>query len=113
MLLPFPEITEELVRELELLEPFGMGNEKPLFAVKDAYASGMRLLGKRKNVLKMRLTDHFGVTLDALRFGEEEELLQLQRRIRQQGDRLTAAFYPSVNEFRGEKSLQVILRYVQ
>lgn len=113
MVLPFSELSEKLVRELEILEPFGMGNEKPLFAVKQASVSDMRIQGKRKNVLKMRLRDQSGTALDALKFGEEEELLLLQRRIRKNGFRLTAAFYPSVNEFRGEKTVQVIIRHVQ
>ncbi len=113
MVLPFSELSEKLVRELEILEPFGMGNEKPLFAVKQASVSDMRIQGKRKNVLKMRLRDQSGTALDALKFGEEEELLLLQRRIQKNGFRLTAAFYPSVNEFRGEKTVQVIIRHVQ
>ena len=113
MVLPFSEISEKLVQELEILEPFGMGNEKPLFAVKNAAVSDMRIIGKRRNVLKMRLRDQSGTVLEALKFGEEEELLLLQRWIQRNGFCLTAAFYPSVNEFRGEKTVQVIIRHVQ
>lgn len=113
MVLPFSEISEKLVEELRILEPFGMGNEKPLFAVKNARVSDMRLLGKRKNVLKMRLRDDSGVVLDALRFGDEDDLLVLQRHIQRKEFLLTAAFYPQINEFRGEKTVQIILKYVQ
>ena len=55
MRLPFPYITEQLVNELELLEPFGKGNPKPLFAERNLRVISPRIFGKNRNVLKCRL----------------------------------------------------------
>ena len=57
MLLPFPYITEQLIGELQLLEPFGKGNTKPLFAERNLRVISPRIFGKNRNVLKCRLED--------------------------------------------------------
>ena len=68
MRLPFPYITEQLVNELELLEPFGKGNPKPLFAEKDLRVISPRIFGKNRNVLKCRLQDQQGYQMEAVHF---------------------------------------------
>ena len=59
-------IRKDLVQELSLLEPFGKGNEKPLFAQKNLWISQMRVFGKNRNVVKMRLTDENGYPMDGV-----------------------------------------------
>ena len=70
MLLPFPYITEQLIGELQLLEPFGKGNTKPLFAEKNLRVISPRIFGKNRNVLKCRLEDAAGNQMEAVYFGD-------------------------------------------
>jgi single-stranded-DNA-specific exonuclease len=112
MVLPFTEITEGLVQELDILEPFGMGNEKPLFAAKNVFVSDMRIMGKNRNVLKMRMSDSTGQRIDALYFKEQSELEDVLLRLREHQSRMTVAFYPSINEFRGTRTMQIIIRHI-
>ena len=60
MELPFSCVTEEFIEELSLLEPFGKGNTKPVFAVRNVELLGARILGKNRNVLKLRVRDGRG-----------------------------------------------------
>ena len=107
MQMPLQYVTEELVEELELLEPFGKGNTKPVFVEKDMLVLNSRILGKNQNVLKMQVKDLGGTVMDAIYFGEAQECLE---KIRRAGGKITATYYPSVNEFRGQKTLQIVIQ---
>ncbi len=103
MQLPIAYITEELCNELELLEPFGKANTKPLFAEKNLKVLNPRIIGKNRNVLKFLVQDEKGCQMEAVYFGEVEKCLEYI----QHSDRMSFTFYPSVNEFRGEKNVQI------
>lgn len=105
MQLPFPYITEELIRELELLEPFGKGNPKPLFAGKDLKVISPRIFGKNRNVLKCRLEDMQGNQMEAVYFGDVEACLKAieQKKV------MSFTYYPSVNEYMGRKNMQITI----
>ena len=105
MRLPFPYVTESLIEELKLLEPFGKGNTKPLFAEKELRVIHPRILGKNQNVLKCVLEDMQGNRIDAVYFGEVKACL----RTMQEKARLSVTYYPSINEFRGEKTKQITI----
>lgn len=105
MQLPFPYITEELVRELELLEPFGKGNPKPLFAGKDLRVISPRIIGRNRNVLKCRLEDTAGNQMEAVYFGDVQACLKEM----EQKKVMAFTYYPSVNEYMGRKSLQLTI----
>ena len=105
MRLPFPYITEQLVNELELLEPFGKGNPKPLFAEKDLRVISPRIFGKNRNVLKCRLQDQQGYQMEAVHFGDVEECL----RAMEQKNVMSFTYYPSVNEYMGRRTLQLTI----
>lgn len=105
MQLPFPYITEELVRELELLEPFGKGNPKPLFAGKDLRVISPRVIGRNRNVLKCRLEDTAGNQMEAVYFGDVQACLKEM----EQKKVMAFTYYPSVNEYMGRKSLQLTI----
>lgn len=105
MRLPFPYVTESLIEELKLLEPFGKGNTKPLFAEKELRVIHPRILGKNQNVLKCVLEDMQGNRIDAVYFGEVKACL----RTMQEKARLSVTYYPSINEFRGEKAKQITI----
>lgn len=109
MALPFSCVSETLVEELELLEPFGKGNTKPVFAARNVRILNARVLGKNENVLRMKLMDESGTALDGIYFhdGMYEVLADLQKK-----PAVHMLYYPEINEFRGQKNLQLrILNY--
>ena len=73
--MPVSYISRELVEQLSLLEPFGKGNVKPLFAQKNLSVLNLRIFGKNHNVAKMKLTDGSGTSVDAVYFGEAEKFV--------------------------------------
>ena len=105
MQLPFPYITEALIGELSLLEPFGKGNPKPLFAERNIRVLGPRILGKNRNVLKCRLEDPSGNQIDAVYFGDVEACLRKM----EEKPVMSFTYYPSINEYMGRKTLQVTI----
>ena len=105
MQLPFPYITEQLVQELELLEPFGKGNPKPLFAGKDLRVISPRIFGKNRNVLKCRLEDTQGNQMEAVYFGDVEKCLKTM----EEKKVMAFTYYPSVNEYMGRRTIQVTI----
>ena len=105
MQLPFPYITEQLVQELELLEPFGKGNPKPLFAGKDLRVISPRIFGKNRNVLKCRLEDTQGNQMEAVYFGDVEKC----QKTMEEKKVMAFTYYPSVNEYMGRRTIQVTI----
>ena len=67
--MPLSYVTKELVEEMELLEPFGKGNPKPVFADKNIRVREKRVVGKNRNVLKLTLGDAYGYVYDAVYLG--------------------------------------------
>lgn len=109
MALPFSCVSETLVEELELLEPFGKGNTKPVFAARNVQILESRVLGRNQNVLRMKLMDESGMVLEGIYFSScmQEALLHLQRK-----PVMHMLYYPQINEFRGQRNLQLrILNY--
>lgn len=108
MQMPLHYIDESLVQQLELLEPFGKGNSKPVFVEKDLDILNTRILGKNQNVLKLQVRDTKGTVMDAMYFGNITDFLAY---FEQRKDRKAAfTYYPSVNEFQGKKGLQIIIQ---
>lgn len=109
MVLPFRWVTESLIEELELLEPFGKGNTRPVFAVRNVRVLESRVLGKNQNMLRAKLMDEEGTVMEGLYFREEMQqvLSDLQGK-----DRFHFLYYPEINEYRGRRQLQArILDY--
>lgn len=104
--LPFSYITEEFIQELERLEPFGQGNEKPSFAQKNVEILYTKIMGKNHNTVKLGLRDHSGVNIIALLFMDGEEFIKMQ------GDKkyIDILYYPQINMYNGKRSLQIILK---
>ncbi len=123
--MPLSYINEKVVREMELLEPFGNGNEKPLFADKGIEVIRLSEIGREKQFLRMTFLMQNGLTMvgllfhDCDRFRKElaekygEQAFRELSLGRKRGVNLTFTYYPQVNEFRGDTSLQVVLSQVQ
>ena len=107
--MPIQYVSEEFIEELKILEPFGNGNSKPLFAERDFRVLQSQILGKNKNTVKVYGTNGAGCHMEGLYFGDPEEFLDLLKK----KDTISITYYPSVNEFRGRKTLQIMIQDFQ
>lgn len=104
--MPLEYVTEGLVEELKRLEPFGQENEKPLFAQKGLMIRSLRVLGKNRNVVKLGLVTDTGLSMDGLLFGDGDAI---QRELAGK-DRIDIVYYPDINEYNGNRTLQAVIR---
>lgn len=112
MQMPLAAVTESFVNELSLLEPFGKGNRKPLFAEKNIEVLNAKVLGKNKNVLKMYVKDSAGTCLEAMYFGDIEAFLQYAQETYGTlvGAKMAFTYHPDINEYGGQKKMQIIVQ---
>lgn len=123
--LPLEYLNLNLIEELNVLEPFGKGNSKPVFGVRDAKITNARILGKDKNVLKLRLLLSNNITMDAMIFNDIEnfeekiiskygkEILEDLYNKSNNSVNMDFTFYPSINEWNGNKSIQIIVNGIR
>lgn len=120
---PIQMLTEAGIEELELLEPFGKANQKPLFAEQHFALLRASVLGKNKNVLKLLIRNPDGCVMDAVYFGD---ILAFNAYIRDYfgEDNLSAlyaaqpntidlgfVYYPTINEYRGTRTIQITIQH--
>ena len=123
MEMPFGCVTEGLVKELELLEPFGKGNTKPVFAARDVTLLGARILGKNRNVLKLQVQDVNGYRIEAMLFHHADDFLgkleeqygktEVEALLKGRGRqiRISMTYYPDINEYMGKKTPQIVVTH--
>lgn len=123
--LPLEYLNLHLIEELNVLEPFGKGNSKPVFGVRDAKITKAMLLGKDKNVLKLKLLTNNNITIDAMIFNDLEnfESKIIEKYGNEELDNLynksnnnipmDFTFYPSINEWNGNKSIQIVVNGIR
>lgn len=111
-----------MVEQLALLEPYGNGNPKPLFAQKNITLCSARLLGQNKNVAKFLLQDERGYRVEGICFSHVDELFdrlerdfskeKVEQLLAGRGDVVVSiAYYPEINEFRKQRSLQMVITH--
>ena len=119
--LPLEYITMDFVNQLEVIKPYGKGNEKPVFAEKNLKIISLQILGKSGNVIKMVVENqnHYRMTavkfnsaVDFMaflseKFGEEEVNKALQGQ--KNNLEIMATYYPEINEYNGRINLQIII----
>lgn len=104
--MPFSYITRKLIQELFLLEPFGKGNEKPVFAQKEICVLNPRAFGKNRNVVKMQLMDNRGFTMEGIYFGDAEAFIHnVSGR-----ETISITYYPTINSYMGRESIQLVVQ---
>ena len=120
--MPLGYISEEVIADLEKLEPFGRANEKPLFAQQHLSVLRLSRIGKNRNVVKMSVMGPEGIIMDALYFGDtdvffdflEDEYGRDKVAAALRGMRNTidigVTYYPQINEFQGKRSLQIVIQ---
>ena len=104
--MPFEYITESLIQELELLEPFGQGNEKPQFALKSLKIRSARVFGRNRNVVKLSLMNERGFSMDGVVFTEGDLFMEEMGNSRN----MDIIYYPTINEYNGNRSLQMVVK---
>jgi single-stranded-DNA-specific exonuclease len=121
--MPLDYINFEVTEQLSLIEPFGKGNEKPVFAQSNVAVKRAMVMGKNKNVLKVTFVMNNGGTIDGLNFEPEVFISNIKewfgesecdRMLRGLPNRvvLDVAYYPDINEYAGRRTLQIkILEY--
>ena len=108
MELPFAAITEHFIEELEYLEPFGKGNAKPVFAARGVVMQHVKIIGKNKNVAKATAIDASGNRMEAICFRDAQEFAEQCER---NNGKMSITFYPGINEFRGERQIQIVITH--
>ena len=103
--MPVSYLSRELTEQLKILEPFGKGNTKPIFAQKGLRVLNLRIFGKNQNVAKMKLEDQTGMQMDAVYFGEAEKFADFVR----QQEEISVTYYPEINVYQGRETLQVVI----
>lgn len=123
--LPLEYLNLYLIEELNVLEPFGKGNSKPVFGVRDVKITKAMLLGTDNNVLKLKLLTNNNITIDAMIFNDIEnfESKIIKKYGNEELDNLynksnnnifmDFTFYPSINEWNGNKSIQIIVNGIR
>lgn len=102
--MPLGYISLDLIKELALLEPFGNGNEKPIFARKDIEVYRIQRIGKNSEFLKLTVKDN-DTMMTALYFKDANEFCESIS----SGDTIDIIYYPQINEFKGEESVQIVI----
>ena len=122
MQLPFEYVNEKFIGELAVLEPFGKGNARPVFAERQVQVESARILGKNKNVLKLQVKDLHGTRMDAMYFGDVNTFVEYVREkfgdiaceclLRGHGHGIVMAFtyYPDINEYQGVRTPQIVIQ---
>ena len=108
MELPFAAITEQFIEELEYMEPFGKGNTKPVFAARGVVMQHVKIIGKNKNVAKATAIDAAGNRMEAICFHDAQEFAE---RCERNNGKMSITFYPGINEFRGERQIQIVITH--
>ncbi len=103
MTLPLGYISEELIKEFEKLQPFGVGNTRPLFAQKELCIINPSVIGKNKNAVRMTVSDKNGCRISGVYFGDSDEFMNyISNR-----EEVSLIFYPAINEFRNTRTVQL------
>ena len=122
MQLPFECVNEKFIGELAVLEPFGKGNARPVFAERQVQVESARILGKNKNVLKLQVKDLHGTRMDAMYIGDVNTFVEYVREkfgdiaceclLRGHGHGIVMAFtyYPDINEYQGVRTPQIVIQ---
>lgn len=120
--MPLDYITKELIEELKILEPFGKGNEKPVFADKQIHIISIGIFGKNKNVCRMQVKKQGSASLTAIYFGDTEAFLKfleqkygakaIEKALQGKGEdiQVSLVYYPEINTYQGRETLQIIVR---
>lgn len=104
--MPISYINENLIRQLSVLEPFGKGNAKPVFAQKNLRVLKTGIYGKTQNTVKLQLMDESGTVMDGVYWGEAKEFAEFAS----SHGTISVTYYPKINSYMGRDSLQIVIQ---
>ncbi len=119
--MPFNYVTEQIVEELRLLEPFGKGNPKPIFAERNVSIKRITVFGANRNVIRINMINDSGFTMEGTYFADENDFrLMLEEKYgtgetkkafegKDNSIRLSITYYPELNEYKGNRYLRVVI----
>lgn len=104
--MPIEYVSEPLIQELKMLEPFGQGNEKPQFAQKGMRIRSARVVGRNRNAVKLSMVTPGGAAVDGILFTEGDLFME------EMGDKreMDVIYYPDINEYNGNRTIQMVVR---
>lgn len=119
--MPIDYIRLDLIEQLKLLEPFGNGNEKPLFAQKKLSVRWAKAVGRTGNVLKLEFESETGAKMEGVYFDAEEFMANVKAWFGEaELDQmmkgwlnnvvLDVAYYPVINDFNGVRDMQIVVK---
>lgn len=120
--MPFSYITYDIVKQLGMLEPFGKGNEKPVFAQKEIKVGKITILGKNRNVVRMDMIGDHGILMEGICFREGEEMLadlsekfskeEVEKACRGEKNTISLSilYYPEIHTFQNRENLRVVIK---
>ena len=104
--MPISYVNENLIRQLSVLEPFGKGNGKPLFAQKNLRVLKVGIYGKTLNTAKVQIMDPSGTVMDGMYWGDVKTFTDFARA----HDTISVTYYPRINSYMGRESLQIVIQ---
>lgn len=104
--MPLSYIRKDLIEEMKLLEPFGKGNEKPVFAQSGLRVMQARVFGKNRNVVKVQLADEAGFPMEGVYFGDGDQFLEEIRG----KHTISILYYPEIDSWNGREKIQVVIK---
>lgn len=119
--LPFNYVTETLINELELLEPFGKGNVKPVFAERAVAIRNIRIFGQNRNVIRISMQNESGYRMDGTLFMAEDDFISMMSEKFGENEtgmalngedndiRMNITYYPEIDEYRGNRYVKVVI----
>ena len=119
--LPFKFATFGLVRDLKKLEPFGVGNKKPIFAGKNIRINRIEIIGKKGKTIRLEMTDESGFKMQGIMFNKSKRFMKFLSDNFGQDEidkamggsdneiKLMLLYYPNINEFNGNQYLQLVI----
>jgi single-stranded-DNA-specific exonuclease len=116
--MPVSYISESLVRQMSLLEPFGKGNERPQFAQQNLRVKRVYTMGKDGRYLRIIFQDANGYTIEGIEFNKDKFVNMIKKWFNEEecdkmlGGKetnisLDVAYYPDINEYNGQTKLQI------
>lgn len=104
------KLSLEFAESLNKLTPFGKDFEKPIFADKNVDIAQVAMIGKDKKTMKLSLHKN-GVYINAIKFNAVDQYNYLKAKFNGniEGKKIDVVYYPDINEFRGNRNLQLKL----
>ncbi len=121
IVLPFAYIKEAFIEELAMLEPFGNGNPKPVFAERNVRIVSAALIGRNKSFMKLTMENEYAARMEAVFFGNAEEFEneleekfgkeEVKKMYQRQPNkiRMHVTYYPGINEYNGYRTIQAVI----